>query len=609
MYDLILKKRSGQALTGDEITHLVRAVVDGSVGDDQIAALLMAVWYQGMDARETADLTLAMAQSGDQVDLSPIPGIKVDKHSTGGVGDKTTLVLAPLVASAGVPVAKLSGRGLGHTGGTIDKLESIPGFSAGLSLEGFIDQVRRIGLAVAGQTANLVPADKKLYAVRDVTATVDSIPLIAASVMSKKLAGGADAIVLDVKTGSGAFVTEANEARRLARLMVDIGERLGRRTVAYLTDMDQPLGRAVGNALEVREAIATLRGEGPEDLRELCLSLGAEMVALTGVLSGDRHACRRLLEGNLRNGTALEKFRQLIAAQGGDPAVVLTPDLLPSAPVVIDVPSRRAGYVHRIDALEVGLTAMALGAGRAVQTDKIDPAVGVVLAVKVGDRIEVGQPLAEVHARSANAADAAAQRLAAAFAIGPEPPDPRPLIVDRIAAESYRPEGGAGAHVPGGPDPADRPAGRIPAGHTRHPAGAPRAGTTPHALATDDERPLLDAAWRAAAAAYVPYSHYAVGCAVRTADGRLFHGANIENASYGLTCCAERVALFKAVSEGARDIVHVAVVAHGAMPFPCGACRQVLGELAPRARLVVSDGEHLERRTVAQLLPDPFILT
>lgn len=591
VYDLILKKRAGGALSSDEIRAFVKAVAAGSVGDDQIAALLMAIWYQGMDGRETADLTLAMAQSGDQIDLSPLPGIKVDKHSTGGVGDKTTLVLAPLVASAGVPVAKLSGRGLGHTGGTIDKLEAIPGFSAALSLDAFIAQVHRVGLAVAGQTANLVPADKKLYAVRDVTATVDSIPLIAASVMSKKIAGGADAIVLDVKAGSGAFMTRANEARRLARTMVDIGERLGRRTVAYITDMDQPLGRAVGNALEVREAIATLRGEGPEDLQELCLTLGAEMVALTGVLAGDRQACRRLLAGNLRNGTALEKFRQFIAAQGGDPAVVLNPDLLPAAPVVIDVPSRRAGYVQRIDALEVGLTAMALGAGRAAQDDVIDPAVGVVLAAKVGDRVEVGQPLAEIHARTGNAADAAARRLAAAFIIGPEPPAARPLILDRIAAEAGHGHDGSGGEA----DP------------LAEPAPAPVPASLPAGV-SDEERWLIDAARQAAGTAYAPYSRYAVGCAVRAADGRLFQGANVENASYGLTCCAERVALFKAVSEGARDIVQVAVFAQGAMPFPCGACRQVLAELAPRARVVVSDGRRVERRTVAELLPDRFTL-
>ncbi len=362
-YELILKKRTGHELTTDEIEQWIQGVTDGSFTDAQSAALLMAILFRGMSDRETAALTLAMARSGRQVDLSSLPGIKVDKHSSGGVGDKTTLVVAPLVAAAGAPVAKLSGRALGHTGGTLDKLESIPGLRVELSLSEFLDVVREVGVAVASAGVDLAPADKKLYALRDATATVDSVPLIAASIMSKKLAGGADAFVLDVKVGEGAFLTREEDALALARTCVAVAHEAGRQAVAYLTSMDQPLGVAVGNALEVREAIETLQGGGPADLRELVLVLGAEMVRLAGV-EADEGKARSLLERLLDSGEAAARFQRMIAAQGGDPEVVENPDLLPRAEVRLPVEAPRAGYVQAIATRELGLASMALGAGR-----------------------------------------------------------------------------------------------------------------------------------------------------------------------------------------------------------------------------------------------------
>jgi pyrimidine-nucleoside phosphorylase len=377
-----------------------------------------------MTERETTALTLAMAASGRQLDLSSIPGKKVDKHSTGGVGDKATIVVGPLVAAAGVPVAKLSGRALGHSGGTLDKLEAIPGFQVELPVDRFIEQVRRIGIAIAGQTADMVPADKVLYALRDATATVDSVPLIASSVMSKKLAAGADAILLDVKAGRGAFVESVPEAETLARALVTLGTNARRETVAYVTDMQQPLGRAVGNALEVREAIETLAGKGPPELEMLCLRLGQEMLRLAG--QGDRD-----LAHCLRDGSALRKFAELIEAQGGDASVTQDLDKLPTAPVQRAVVAKRSGVVSAADALEIAFAGKSLGAGRDRKDAPIDLAVGIVLQKKVGDRVENGEPLAIVHARTVNDVDRVSKRVAAAFTISDQA-SPRPLLLRRV---------------------------------------------------------------------------------------------------------------------------------------------------------------------------------
>ena len=422
--ELIREKRDGQAHADEAIRFLVKGASDGTIPDYQLAAWLMAVRLNGLSDRETTTLTLAMAASGRQLDLTSIAGKKVDKHSTGGVGDKATLVVAPLVASAGVPVAKLSGRALGHSGGTLDKLESIPGFQIDLSIERFIEQVRQVGIAIAGQTADMVPADKVLYALRDATATVDSVPLIASSVMSKKLAAGADAILLDVKCGRGAFIAGLDEAEALARALVTLGTNAGRETVAYVTDMEQPLGRAVGNALEVREAIDTLGGHGPPELEALSLRLAEEMVRLAGHSPVD-------LRLQLTNGSALRKFAELIAAQDGDARVVDDPARLPTAPNQQPVTASTAGVVLSADALEIALAAKALGAGRDRKDATIDLAVGIVLQKKIGDRVAAGEALAIIHARSAADAEKVAKRVAAAFTVAGHA-QPRPLMLRRV---------------------------------------------------------------------------------------------------------------------------------------------------------------------------------
>ena len=401
MVDLIEKKRDGSALTNEEIRFFINEYTKGEIPDYQVSALLMAIYFQDMNDQERADLTLAMVESEDQIHLTEIEGIKVDKHSTGGVGDTTTLVLGPLVAACGVPVAKMSGRGLGHTGGTIDKLEAIEGFHVELTTEQFTKQVNEFKLAVIGQSGNLTPADKKLYALRDVTGTVNSIPLIASSIMSKKIAAGADAIVLDVKTGEGAFMKTVEDSRALAKAMVQIGNNVGRQTMAIISDMSQPLGFAIGNALEVKEAIDTLRGKGPADLTELCLVLGSQMVVVGGKAENLDEARKMLLEV-IENGKALEVFKDFIQAQGGNPAVVDQPELLPQAAFTFEVPSKESGYVSFIEADEVGTAAMLLGAGRATKESEIDLAVGIVLHKKVGDSVEAGESLATIHANTEN---------------------------------------------------------------------------------------------------------------------------------------------------------------------------------------------------------------
>lgn len=394
--DLIEKKQAGLALSQEEINFLIAGYTDGTIPDYQMSALAMAIYFQGMTEEEASYLTMAMVKSGDEIDLSAIHGVKVDKHSTGGVGDTTTLVLAPLVAACGVPVAKMSGRGLGHTGGTTDKLEAIPGFSVTLLPQDFIDHVNRYKIAVVGQSGNLTPADKKLYALRDVTGTVQSIPLIASSIMSKKIAAGADAIVLDVKTGEGAFMKTLADAEALAHTMVKIGHQVGRKTLAVISDMSQPLGYMIGNALEVKEAIQTLQGQGPEDLTELCLVLGGQMLLAANRVASLEEG-KALLQEQIDSGRALEVFKTFLANQGGDTRIVDNPDLLPQARYQIPLLAQSSGVVSQWVADEVGVAAMMLGAGRETKEDIIDPAVGIELCVKVGDSIQAGQPLAILH--------------------------------------------------------------------------------------------------------------------------------------------------------------------------------------------------------------------
>jgi pyrimidine-nucleoside phosphorylase len=408
MVDIISKKRDGKEISTEEINFFIEGYTKGTIPDYQASAMAMAIYFQDMNDREKADLTMAMVNSGETIDLSSIDGIKVDKHSTGGVGDTTTLVLAPLVASLGVPVAKMSGRGLGHTGGTIDKLESISGFHVEITKDEFIKLVNEDKIAVMGQTGNLTPADKKLYALRDVTGSVNSIALIASSIMSKKIAAGADAIVLDVKTGTGAFMKTEKDAERLAHAMVKIGNDVGRNTMAIISDMSQPLGFAVGNALEVKEAIDTLKGNGPEDLTELVLALGSQMVVLAKGAETLAEARKKLIE-SIKSGSAIKKFKLFVKNQGGDPSIADDTDKLPQAKYKIDVPSKESGFISNIAADEIGIAAMLLGAGRATKEDKIDLAVGLIMHKKVGDKVEAGDPIVTIYSNREDVKDVRAK--------------------------------------------------------------------------------------------------------------------------------------------------------------------------------------------------------
>jgi pyrimidine-nucleoside phosphorylase len=434
-YEIIHAKRDGKAIPAGELAALVDGFTRGAVPEYQMAAFCMAVFFRGMDEAEVGALTDAMLRSGDVLDLSDVPGAKVDKHSTGGVGDKVSLALAPLAAACGVKVPMISGRGLGHTGGTLDKLEAIPGFRVDLPADRFRAQVRDVGACLIGQTARLAPADRKLYALRDVTATVESIPLIAASIMSKKLAEGIDALVLDVKVGSGAFMKRREDARALARTLAGIGRRMGKKVTALVTAMDQPLGRAVGNALETAEAIELLRGGGPADLREVTVELTAEMLVLGGAAAGLPEA-RAAIAAAIADGRGLAKLAEIVRAQGGDPEAVRDPGRLPRAPRTYEVPAPTAGHVVAMDAEAIGLAAVALGAGRARIEDRVDPAVGLVVHKKLGDRVERGEPLCTVHEGDrSEPRERAAGRLARAWSIGPAAPEPRPLLLERIAGE------------------------------------------------------------------------------------------------------------------------------------------------------------------------------
>lgn len=427
MYDLIQKKKQGTPLTKEEISFMIQGYTKGEIPDYQMSAMMMAICFQGMTDAETLELTLAMRDSGDVLDLSEIPGKKVDKHSTGGVGDKTSLVLAPMIAALGIPVAKMSGRGLGHTGGTIDKLECFPGFTTGLTERQFFDAVKTVGMAIMGQTANLAPADKKLYALRDVTATVNQLSLIAGSIMSKKLASGADAIVLDVKTGNGAFMQKEEDAFALAREMVRIGNGAGRETVAVVTDMDQPLGNAVGNILEVKEAILSLNGQGPADLMEVVYALGTRMALLGGAAAAPEEALEKLKQVII-NGSALAKFKEFVKNQGGDDSFVSNPQLLPNAKHLLKVENTQSGYVQRILAQEVGLASLVLGGGRTTKDSVIDLSVGILLEKKRGDAVAPGDSLAIIYANDMEKAIEAYGKIVRAYEIGEEKPAPVPMV-------------------------------------------------------------------------------------------------------------------------------------------------------------------------------------
>lgn len=433
MYDLIVKKKKGEKLTNSEISEMVAGYVNDEVPDYQMSAMLMAICFQGMDAEETGTLTMEVAQSGDMVDLSPIEGVKVDKHSTGGVGDKTTIVIGPIVAACGVKVAKMSGRGLGHTGGTIDKFESIPGIKMTLNQEEFFSIVNRVGISVAGQSGNLAPADKKLYALRDVTGTVDSIPLIAASIMSKKLASGSDCIVLDVKTGSGAFMKTLESSIELSKAMVEIGEHAGRKTVAVVTDMDIPLGHAIGNSLEVIESVETLRGRGPKDLTEVCITLASNMLYVAG--KGDIKECEAMAKEALESGRAFDKLVEMVEAQGGDSSVIKDTNKFGVTPYRSEVKAIRAGFVNHLNTEKCGIASVLLGAGRETLDSEIDYLAGIILNKKTGDYVEEGEVLAEMHASDKALFYKAEKLLQEAYLIKDKKPEMQPLIYAKVTAD------------------------------------------------------------------------------------------------------------------------------------------------------------------------------
>lgn len=430
MYDLIHKKREGKELTREELNYIVKGYTDGQIPDYQMSALLMAIYFKGMTEKETAIFTDEVAHSGDMVDLSGIKGVKVDKHSTGGVGDKTTLIIAPIVASYGVKVAKMSGRGLGHTGGTVDKMESIPGMKTSMETDAFIDQVNKVGLAVIGQSGNLAPADKKLYALRDVTATIDSIPLIATSIMSKKLAAGNDAILLDVKTGSGAFMKTVDDSIELAKAMVSIGKHAGKNTVALITEMDIPLGHMIGNSLEIKEVVEVLQGEGPEDLREVAIALASNMLYLAK--QGDIDTCKLMAREALINGQAYGKFLQLVEAQGGDISYVEDVSKFEMAKYIYEVKSDYDGHIHYMNTEGIGLASVILGAGRKTKEDGIDFAAGIELVKKTGDAVKKGDTLAILYTNKEESIEEAMYKVKESYTIDSQTFDKKPLVLARV---------------------------------------------------------------------------------------------------------------------------------------------------------------------------------
>jgi len=436
-YNLIIKKRNGQKLSQEEIGFIIKEYSEDRIPDYQMSAMLMAIYFRGMSNDEIKYLTMAMVNSGKIIDLSSISGIKVDKHSTGGVGDTTTLALAPMVAAAGVPVAKMSGRGLGHTGGTIDKLEAIEGFKTELSLNKFIKIVKKVGVSIISPTSDLAPADKKLYALRDVTGTVDSIPLIVGSIMSKKIAAGAGAIVLDVTTGSGAFMKEYKDALKLGKIMVDIGLELRKETIAVVSNMDEPLGFAIGNSLEVKEAIEVLKNRGPEDLRHLCLVLGSYMLKLGGVVKTTEEGSNKLIK-ILEEGKAFKKFKEMVVAQDGNPQLIENPELLPLAKYCVKLKADKSGYIQKIDSQLVGESAMILGAGREKKETEIDLSVGIVLKKKVGNKINVNEELAEMYYNDSEKFKEAKEKLLYSFTIGNKKPEKLPLILATISREGIK---------------------------------------------------------------------------------------------------------------------------------------------------------------------------